>query len=200
MIKFKKGWPLKSASVIRLHPRLEGERVYLRAPQWQDYDQWTSVRFTNQEFLKPYEPKWSENALSEDFFKQRLEQQNKEVRAGRGAFFLIFHRQNGTIIGGFNLNNIQYGAAHFASLGYWLDEKYLKQGYMHESAQLAIKYAFTVLRLNRLNAACLPDNEASINVLLKLGFEEEGLAKKYLQINGKFQDHRLFGLNNPQCL
>ena len=64
---------------------------------------------------------------------------------------------------------------------------------MFEVAKLAMDYAFEKLNLRRLNAACLPDNHRSAKLLLKLGFEEEGFAKKYLQINGQWQDHRLFG-------
>ena len=197
MIKFKKDWRRKNSSTGELHPCLKGSRVYLRAPKWEDYNQWKSVRSFNQDFLRSYEPKWSEDALSEVFFKRRLKKQNKEVCSGRGSFFLIFHQKNNKIIGGINLNNIQYGAAHFASVGYWLDERHLKQGYMYESAELIIDYAFNSLKLSRLNAACLPKNNPSINLLLKLGFEKEGFAKKYLQINGNLEDHLLFGLVNP---
>ena len=62
---------------------------------------------------------------------------------------------------------------------------------------LVMDYVFHILRLNRLNAACLPDNDRSIKMLLRHGFEEEGYAKNYLQINGIFQDHRLFGKLSP---
>ena len=200
MMKFKKNWQLKKESVSsnsRTYSDaplvLEGQRVILRPSQLSDYPRWKEVRARNQKFLKPYEPQWAENALSEDFFKRRLELQIQEMSAGRGAFFLIHHRQSHDIIGGINLNNIQYGAACSASLGYWLDEEAQGNGYMHEATGLVMDYAFHILRLNRLNAACLPDNDRSIKMLLRHGFEEEGYAKNYLQINGIFQDHRLFG-------
>jgi ribosomal-protein-alanine N-acetyltransferase len=161
-----------------------------------DYQSWCDVRARNKEFLTPYEPQWADDALSKNFYKRRLIRQNQEMLAGRGLFFLIFCKKTKTAIGGFNLNNIQYGAARSASLGYWLDEAMQGQGYIFEAAQLAVNYAFDTLKLHRLNAACLPHNHRSANLLLKLGFEEEGFAKRYLQINGDWQDHRLFGCIN----
>lgn len=198
MIKFKKDWPLKNIKSKKLYPKLSGDRVCLSVPQLKDYHAWEAVRNSNKQFLEPYEPQWGEDALSKEYFKRRLEKQSKEMEGGRGAFFLIHHIDSNKIIGGININNIQYGAAYFASLGYWLDESCLSKGYMNEAARLAIDYAFKVLKLRRLNAACLPDNERSVSLLLKLGFEEEGFAKNYLQINGKWQDHRLFGLVNQE--
>lgn len=197
MMKFKINWPLKKKSIIS-YPQLKGQRIYLSVPKIENYKDWEEVRRRNQDFLKPYEPKWANNPLSKEFFKQRLKRQKKAMNAGRGVFFLIHHYESRKIIGGININDIQYGAARYASLGYWLDEPYLRQGYMSEAAHLVIDYAFDTLKFNRLNAACLSGNVASIKLLLKLGFKEEGFARKYLQINGKWRDHRLFGLINPK--
>jgi ribosomal-protein-alanine N-acetyltransferase len=195
MIKFKADWPLKKSvsNENRMTLCLEGERVLMRPAVKGDYRAWHDVRLRNKNFLSPFEPAWAKDALSEDFFKRRLVRQNKEMLAGRGLFFLVFSNQSKAVIGGFNFNNVQYGAARSASLGYWLDEGLQGNGYMSETAQLAMEYAFKELHLRRLNAACLPNNHRSAKLLLKLGFEEEGFAKKYLQINGKWQDHRLFG-------
>ena len=153
---------------------------------------WRQVRAKNQNFLTPYEPQWAADSLTKDFFMRRLKRQQKEWQSGRGCFFLIHHRDSKKIIGGINLNDIRLGAARHASLGYWLDETHQGQGYMTEAGLLVIDYAFHVLKLRRLNAACLPDNESSVKLLTRLGFEEEGFAKAYLQINGAWQDHRLF--------
>ena len=194
---FNPVWPRKKPAKQRLKPELEGFRIRLKSPELQDYPAWVTVRRNNAAFLKPYEPKWADDALSKDFFIRRLQKQDNELKAGRGVYFLIHHKADRKIIGGINLNDVRYGAARHASLGYWLDEAYQGQGYMSEAARLSIKYAFDVLKLRRLNAACLPDNDRSINLLLKLGFIEEGYAKAYLQINGTWQDHRLFGLIRP---
>ena len=198
MIKFNKDWLPKKANSVSFAPRLEGARVVLSCPKWEDYAQWSKVRRDNQKYLQPFEPQWADDALTQTFFKRRLMRQSIEMKRGRGAFFLIRHQDNQgeqeRIIGGINLNNIQYGAAYFASLGYWLDEESQGNGYMFEATQLVINHAFNRINLDRINAACIPQNTRSANLLLKHGFEEEGFAKKYLQINGQRSDHRLFGL------
>lgn len=190
-------WPLKSIKNTSLKPELMGLKVILKAPCLKDYEEWALVRTKNQQHLKPFEPKWASDCLSRDFFARRLERQDTEHKAGRGCYFLIHHKKSGDIIGGINLNNIQMGAARHADLGYWIDEAYQGKGYMKESVSLVIEYAFNNLKLKRLNAACLPDNTRSINLVKSLGFEEEGFAKQYLQINGQWQDHVLFGLLSP---
>lgn len=199
-----KNWPLKKSQNSKnenaLTPQLEGFRVDLRFPDLADYVPWADVRRRNQAFLTPYEPQWSSDALSQDFFIRRLKRQQQEWQAGRGAFFLIHHKISKDIIGGINLNDIRMGAARHASLGYWLDEDSQGQGYMTEAGLLVMNYAFGILNLRRLNAACLVDNQPSIKLLTTLGFEEEGFAKQYLQINGNWQDHRLFGLASSASL
>lgn len=197
MMKLKRGWQpnftdsfsLKLASTLEL----EGSKVVLRIPCLEDYFAWSSIRAQNQDFLMSYEPKWPEQCLSEDSFVQRLKRQQVERKSGRGEYFLIHDIKDNKIIGGLNLNNIQFGAARHASIGYWLGEEYQGQGYMYEAINLVMDYAFDILKLRRINAACLPDNYRSIKLLESLNFEEEGFAKEYLQINGRWQDHRLFG-------
>lgn len=197
MINFKRGLRLNKKQTPlprQTMQALEGFRVAVKPPVFEDFDIWAQVRLKNQNDLIPFEPKWADDCHSEAYFIRRLKKQQKSRDAGTGAYFLIHHKANGTIIGGINLNDIRLGAARHASLGYWLDKDYQGQGYMHEAARLVIDYAFDVLKLERINAACLPDNEPSAKLLLSLGFEEEGFAKKYLQINGEQRDHRLFGL------
>lgn len=200
MTKFNLGWPLKSSARTEpqrpLTPVIEGQRLELRPPSIEDYPKWSTVRAANQEFLTPFEPEWAQDCLTEDFFIRRLKRQARDFKAGSGCYFFIHHKDSRDIIGGINLNDIKMGAARHASLGYWIDQDYQGQGYMLEAGKLIVAYAFDILNLRRLNAGCLPDNERSVKLLLRLGFEEEGYAKKYLQINGKWQDHRLFGLVN----
>lgn len=196
MTMFNPVWLRKSPSKEKPTPVLQGFRVILKAPCLNDYKSWSQIRAESKDYLTPFEPTWADDSLTKQFFIRRLERQKKEWNAGRGAFFLIHHKAGDKIIGGINLNDIRLGAARHATLGYWLAEDYQGQGYMNESAKLVMAYAFNTLKLCRLNAASLPHNDRSINLLKKLGFEEEGYAKFYLQINGKWQDHRLFGLSN----
>lgn len=172
---------------------LTGFRIVARPPRRDDAANWLAVRERNRDYLKPYEPAWPADANTQAHFMRRLERQVADWRAGRGQPFLIFLRE-GDLIGGININNISRGAAQFASLGYWLDEKSQGKGYMAEALQLVLNYGFSELKLHRFNAGCLAHNERSKNLLKKCGFREEGYAHKYMEIEGKWQDHVLFGL------
>ncbi len=173
---------------------LQSQHVFLRAPCLQDYAEWSHLRAKNKNFLKPYEPQWAADSLEKSAFARRLKKQAEEVELDRGRFFLIFNKQNESMVGGININDIRYSIQQCATLGYWLAEDHQGKGYMKEAAQAVIEYSFNTLNLNRLNAACLPDNDRSINLLKSLGFMEEGFAPRYLKINNQWQDHRLFGL------
>ncbi len=175
--------------------RLDGFRVLVRPPCREDWPQWFEVRSKNRAYLEPFEPAWPDNSLTEAFFYRRLEKQAKDWQQGRGYAFLVFKKDDSRLIGAVNLNNICRGAAQYCSVGYWLSEEDQGQGYMAEALRLVITYAFDELDLHRINAGCLLHNKRSKNMLLKLGFAEEGLAKKYVQIAGAWQDHALFGLN-----
>lgn len=93
------------------------------------------------------------------------------------------------IIGSVALSNIVYGAFLSCHLGYRLDEVEEGKGYMTEALQAVIGYAFQELKLHRIEANIMPHNAASFRVVEKLGFTSEGLARKYLKINGKWEDH-----------
>jgi ribosomal-protein-alanine N-acetyltransferase len=95
------------------------------------------------------------------------------------------------------LNDVVRGIAQKGTLGYWISEPYARQGLMREAAELVLRFAYEDLKLHRVEAACLPDNEASRHLLLSLGFIEEGLALAYLRINGQWEDHVLWGRVGP---
>lgn len=173
---------------------LRSDRLVLRPAKLSDWADWNRVRSLNEKVLRPFEPRWSEECLTESFFRRRVSFLDRERQADRLYGFLIFKEE--TLIGGININNVQRGASQWASLGYWLDLREQKQGYMRESVARILCYAFQDLMLHRINAACLSHNRPSRRVLIANGFEEEGYAKEYLQINGVRQDHMLFGLNS----
>ena len=87
------------------------------------------------------------------------------------------------------LKNVQ---AQAASLGYWVGEPYAKQGFMTRAVKALVPAAFDLLRLHRIEAACIPTNIASVKLLEKTGFQREGYARQYLCINGIWQDHLLY--------
>ncbi|MDA8441744.1 MAG: GNAT family protein, partial [Peptococcaceae bacterium] len=100
------------------------------------------------------------------------------------------------VIGSIALNNIIRGCFHSCHVGYRLDQAMLNQGYMTEGLRAVINTAFTELALHRLEANIIPSNHASMRVVEKLGFYAEGLALKYLCINGRWEDHVHMVLRN----
>ena len=178
---------------------LRGERVVLRAGDPADWRQWRTVRGMSHDFLKPWEPSWPDNALEYGFFCGLLRRHWLDWRQGRGYSFLIFNPAlngaTGALLGGIALNTVERGVAQKASLGYWMGQPHAGQGLMTEAAALVCAFAFETLRLHRVEASCLPHNEPSKHLLTKLGFVEEGYARSYLQIDGRWQDHLLWGLS-----
>ena len=173
---------------------LKSDRIIMRPPQMTDWPQWADARRKNKAHIQPFDPLWATNALDESFFERRIGRQSREWALGLANAFLILKREDCSLIGGMNINNICRGAAQFASLGYWVEKNHQGQGYMAEALQLTLRYVFEELELHRVNASCLLNNARSKKTLLNAGFEQEGTAEKYLKINGIWQDHELFGL------
>jgi len=172
--------------------RLDAARVYLRPPRAGDYAAWAELRAASRAFLVPWEPAWSESALSRANFRRRLRRQAEERRTGAGYAFFILRQEDDVLLGGFNLGNLRRGVAQTATLGYWMGLPHARQGYMSEALARIVTYGFEALGLHRLEAACLPHNEASRALLERAGFRREGAARKYLCINGKWQDHLIY--------
>ncbi len=174
--------------------RLQRKRVYLRYPTQRDWRDWSALRADSQAFLAPWEPSWAHDALSRGAFRRRLKMYRTELRQGVTHSFLIFRVADDALLGGITLSNLRRGVAKTATLGYWIGAAYARQGYVTEALWAVVEYAFRRLGLHRVEAACLPDNEASRRLLLKCGFQDEGYAREYLRINGSWQDHQLFAI------
>ena len=185
---------LRSALVFDNAPVVRGQSLILRMPHLNDYAEWVELRAISQEHLRPWEPQWAHNELSFDAFRRRLRHYHKDWREQQGYAFFIIDAHSHTMVGGLTLSNIRRGVTQAVSIGYWIGLPYQRQGYMTRAVGLAADFVFSTLNLHRLEAACLVINKASIAVLLRNGFQREGVARKYLKINGKWQDHVLFAL------
>jgi ribosomal-protein-alanine N-acetyltransferase len=173
---------------------LRGPRLELRPPATRDFDGWRELREASRDFLVPWEPSWPADATASSAFRQRLRYGKREWLSDQSYGFLIFRREDGRVVGGVTLGQVRRGVAQTASLGYWIGAPYQRQGYMTEALTLLIEHGFNSMGLHRIEAACLPENAASRGLLLKLGFREEGRARQFLRINGRWQDHMLFAL------
>jgi ribosomal-protein-alanine N-acetyltransferase len=173
---------------------LESGRLIVRPPMLDDFQNWAKVRADSRRFLQPREPTWPADDLTNAAYRQRIRRYHAEIGEDSAYPFFIFDRSGRQLLGGLNLTNVRRGAASAASLGYWMGEAFAGRGVMSEAVRLVMPLAFSGLALNRVEAACLPDNRASIRVLEKAGFRPEGQARAYLAIDGVWRDHLLFGL------
>ena len=173
---------------------LTGPRVLLRPPATRDAAAWVATRRASESFLQPWEPTWPLDGATAAAFHRRRIQVKEEWRAETGYGFLIFGRKDGELLGGITLSNVRLGVARTGSLGYWVAAGHARKGYMTEAVRCILDYSFNSLKLHRVEAACLPDNQASRGLLLKCGFREEGLAREHLKINGRWCDHVTFGI------
>lgn len=175
-------------------PVLNGDRVTLRYPRMGDYAAWSALREESRNFLAPWEPTWAPDETSKGAFRRRIHRYTREIHTDIAYPFFVFGKTDGALIGGCTLSNVRRGVTQSVSLGYWVGAKFARQGLMTAAVTQLSPFVFRTLGLHRLEAACIPDNEASRRLLLRCGFREEGRARKYLQINGRWQDHVLFAL------
>lgn len=183
---------LKSPFAPELPPVLRNSKVMLRAPDMGDYEPWAALRLASRDFLTPWEPLWPSNDLSRTAFRGRVKRYWSDIENDLAYPFFIFTGDGRTFLGGITLSNVRRGVAQMATLGYWIGAPFARQGYMTRALRLTLPFAFEHLQLHRVEAACLPDNHASITLLMRNGFAREGLARRYLKINGRWQDHLLF--------
>ena len=174
--------------------KLTGERVFLRPPKRRDALKWQKLRMSSKSFLVPWEPSWDASSCTRRAYLRYFKNSNYLANMDRAYSFLIFKTDDNTLLGGINIGNVRRGVSQSASLGYWIGEKYSRNGYMKEALKLLIPSLFVDLRLNRIEAATLEENIASKNLLKKIGFKKEGVLRKYLKINGNWRDHILYGL------
>ena len=182
----------RSIQVSEALPVLQGDGIYLRAPQMADFMEWATLRERSRAFLEPWEPTWPEDDLTRSAFRRRLKRYAEEMRGDLAYPFLVFRQPDNALIGGLTLTNVRRGVAQTCSLGYWVGHPMAAKGYMTRGVLAVIPFVFEGLRLHRIEAACIPTNEPSRRLLERTGFHREGYAREYLCINGLWQDHLLY--------
>ncbi len=187
MALFRLGPSHDATTVVR------GSGIYLRPAEMRDFEEWAALRDSSRTFLSAWEPVWPSDDLTRASFRRRLRLHAEEMSRDEAYPFLVF-REDEVMVGGLTIGQIRRGVAQTATLGYWMGEAYAGRGYMSRAVRAAANFVFSTLRLHRLEAACLPHNEASMRLLQSVGFRHEGYARSYLRINGRWQDHILYAL------
>ena len=144
----------------------------------------------NASFLEPWEVTRDETFYSIENMETLISDDLMGLKAGHTLRFWIAKREEpNRIIGSVALSNIIRGVFQSSFIGYRLDEKEINKGYMTEAINEMVLIAFRRLKLHRLEANIIPRNKRSIRTVEKAGFEYEGISKKYLKINGVWEDH-----------
>jgi [ribosomal protein S5]-alanine N-acetyltransferase len=170
---------------------LIGRRMTLRPLVTEDFPAWQEVRQRNADWLTKWEPQRNPHAPdpveSRDAFALRCGARQRERQLGTGYGYGLF--VDGRFAGELNLSIVQRGPFQNAYVGYWIDEARAGNGYMPEALVTLFRFAFEELMLHRLQISIIPRNHASRRVAEKLGLREEGVALRYLEINGVWEDH-----------
>lgn len=189
---------LRSPFAPDLPPVLRTSQVMLRAPALADHSAWAELRRVSQDFLVPWEPLWPSNDLTWAAFRLRIKRYYRDIEEDSAYPFFIFSADESKLFGAVTLSNVRRGVAQAATLGYWIGAPYVRRGLMTASVNLVFAFAADHLNLHRVEAACLPSNIASIALLRRCRFEQEGVARRYLKIAGRWQDHLLFARLNER--
>lgn len=176
------------------HPRLHGRGVFLRTPEWRDYEAWAALRGESRAFLQPWEPAWPADELSRPSFRYKLKRYAEDLRTNRGRTLFVFRSGDETLVGGISISRMQRGVAQSCAIGYWAGERFTGLGHMSAAVRVALRHCFDDLAMHRVEAACQPENAPSRRLLERVGFTLEGRARSYLKIDGEWRDHLLFAI------
>lgn len=173
-------------------PLIAGSRVHLRHPVEADRAAWIALRRESRDMLERWEPKRpaSVDAFGSTGFDVYLHHADTD----RQQRHLIVRTADAAILGHIGINEIVRGPFQNGILGYWIGQRFTRQGYMTEAIRLATRRAFDQLKLHRLEANIMPTNAASRAVIARCGFRLEGLSPRYLQIAGVWADHERYAI------
>ncbi|PYI37844.1 RimJ/RimL family protein N-acetyltransferase [Arthrobacter psychrolactophilus] len=181
---------------------LECGDVVLRPIKYRDKAEWTQVRARNAAWLQPWE---ASNPIGQGqlpTFGGMVRSLNLQAREAAALPFIITERFPGqkkpAIVGQLTVSSIMWGSAMTATLGYWVDQDRAGRGIVPTAVALATDHCFKTLGLHRMEINIRPENAASLRVVEKLGFRDEGLRPRFLHINGEWADHRSFALTSEE--
>lgn len=170
--------------------KLEHDRLILVPADESLAEELTAYYIRNREFLRAFEPERDEDFFKPELQRKLLAEEAAGMKQGTSYFFYMKRPENmDEIVGRIGFSNVFRGTFLSTFLGYKLDQDYVNQGYMTLAVEMMTNFAFGELGLHRIEGNVMPKNAASLRVLEKAGFVNEGISRKYLKINGKWEDH-----------
>ncbi len=176
--------------------RLYGRRVMMRPLTPTDFGSWSEVRRRNADWLLPWEPRRHpghvDPSADRSAFAARCTTRDRERAADASYAFGLFvgERFGGEV----NLNNVVRGALQSGTVGYWIDRDLAGHAYVAEGVSVILRFAFEHLHLHRVEICIVPRNTNSRRVVEKLDLRCEGLAERFLEIDGVWEDHLRFAI------
>jgi [ribosomal protein S5]-alanine N-acetyltransferase len=178
---------------------IETERLIIRLPQPADVAEIIRYYRENRDHLQPFSPTFAPDFLDVAIWVEQVRVRSREYSVGESfRAFLFVRSEPDRIVGNLNLTQVHRGAFQSCVLGYNLAGDEQGKGYMTEAVKGAVAFAFGTLKLHRVAADYMPHNTRSAAVLQRCGFQVEGHAGAYLLINGKWEDHVLTAITNPE--
>jgi ribosomal-protein-alanine N-acetyltransferase len=176
-------------------PRLETSRLIIRMPKTEDAKAIAHYFFTNEKYFRPTDPVRNEKTLTEEYWIKRISEIHSSYFSDQSLNLFLFPKEKSEqVIGSIGYTHFMRGPFQACYLGYSMNFSHQGLGFMTEALRASNSFVFEKLKLHRIMANHMPRNERSAAVLKKLGFTIEGLAKDYVQIQGKWEDHVLTSL------
>jgi ribosomal-protein-alanine N-acetyltransferase len=171
--------------------RMRTARTVIRLLDVEEADLLCRYRVENREHLLPWEPMRTESHYTVEGCRLAIEGALEAARGDRGYPFVVLTPDASEVIATFTFANVVRGVFQAVHLVYGIARRHEGQGLMFEALDAALRYAFGPLDFHRVMANYMPRNERSGRLLERLGFEKEGYAKRYLKIDGLWEDHVL---------
>lgn len=179
---------------------LKTKRTHIDVPNSNDIEALLSFINDNKTHLAPWEPTRDKHYFTKENVQNLIKDYQIQFHNQTSYYLAAFDLERQEILAMCNFTNVIRGPFQACYLGYCVAEKYQGQGIMFEVVEAGLDYVFNELKLHRVMANYIPHNIKSAQLLTRLGFEKEGLAKRYLKINGTWQDHVLTAKINPHFI
>jgi ribosomal-protein-alanine N-acetyltransferase len=176
---------------------LKGKEIYLRLLEENDAEALLQLEVKNREFFQKYAPLRADHFYTLEFQRHIIRDHLENYKLGNRYAFGIYLTSTNQLIGNIVLRHISPEPSSSGMIGYTLDQEHNGKGYMSEAIRLTVEFAFNELKLHRIEAGVMPHNLASMRILEKNGFHKEGLARKNVKINGRWEDHQILAILNP---
>jgi ribosomal-protein-alanine N-acetyltransferase len=176
---------------------IETERLTIRLPQIADVPEVIRYYAENRAHLQPFSPAFGPDFAETATWLEQVSVRAREFEVAESFRAFLFDRDRPRVLGNINLTQVQRGAFQSCVLGYNLASISQGKGYMTEAVAGVVAFAFGTWKLHRVAASYMPRNVRSAAVLQRVGFKVEGQAPAYLFINGRWEDHVLTSITNP---